>query len=83
MAKDFRINQYSIDRRNLKMGQFVEVAWADAPNSVFLIIDIEKRNPSYKGSVSLWGIEKDNFSKKVSFDSEQVVRILEYLKFSM
>jgi hypothetical protein len=61
MAKpDFRINKHGVNVADLKVGQWVELTWNDAPNEIALIVAIGLHPKSYKGERTLETLHWDN-----------------------
>lgn len=77
--KDLRINEYAIDVRNLKAGDWVVIRWNDSPDDVALLLEVEERQKTYKGSRQLrimYQGKKGKWTMNDRADSGQVVRVL-------
>jgi hypothetical protein len=77
--KDWRVNEHGIDVADLKVGQWITVRWNDEGDIRCLLVNIELRPKSYKGTRRLAVMEYDE-NRSVWFlqdraDHDQVVAI--------
>ena len=75
--KDNRVNEYGIDVMNLKPGEWITIRWNDTRDVHCILLEVEQRAPSYKGTRSLkvfeHNPENNSWSINTRADSDQVV----------
>jgi hypothetical protein len=75
--KDSRINAHGIDARLLLAGQWIKVRWNDAGDESALLLEVEQRQATFKGTRRLKLLVQDinGWYVQDRADSDQVVSI--------